>query len=53
LDWRIRTEARFVEIQQFAALLMIEPAQFLNYSAGAFEGLLVAFFLNRTGSACS
>lgn len=53
LDCRVRTETRFVEIQQFTTLLMIESAQFPNYPAGAFEGLLVAFFLNRNGSACS
>jgi hypothetical protein len=34
-------------------VLTIEPAQFPNHPAGAFEGLLVAFFLNRTDSACS
>jgi hypothetical protein len=31
---------------------MIESAQCPNHLAGVFERLLVAFFLNCTGSAC-
>jgi hypothetical protein len=35
---------RFVKIQQFAPLLMIELALRPNHLAGAFERLLFAFF---------
>lgn len=43
LHRRIWAETRFVEIQQFALMLTVEPSQVPNHPGSTFEGLLVAF----------
>lgn len=44
LHGRVRAEAGFIEIQQLALLLMIEPGQGFDYFAGVLKRLLISLF---------
>lgn len=53
LHRRIRTETRFVEVEQLALLFVVKPGQRLDHFAGALERFLISLFLNCTDSACT
>lgn len=42
LHWRVRTETRFVEVQQFALMLVVETGPRADHFAGVLERLLIS-----------